>query len=186
MKMLHYSFLYLALVLMADFVSAQSATVTGSVSVSYTWTRIQSHGSNQIAVWVEDTLGHHITTLYATKFTASGGYVRRPVSLSVWAEKFGLATASQEEVDAITGSTHASGKQTLVWNCRDRAGNPVSSGTYILRMEANIKDTSKIFFAGKIGIGENAQQTSGEIVYEGPGLPTGETLFKDVLVEYIP
>jgi len=154
------------------------------VSITYTWSRIQSHGSNQIAVWIEDTKGKHICTLFATRYTATGGYAKRPVSLSEWTAKFNLSNASKEEVDAVSGATPQSGKQNFVWNCKDQSGKEVPAGSYVVRMEANILDADKMFFAGEIKIGGEAQQTTGKITYSRPELASGNVLFKDVLVEY--
>ena len=163
---------------------AQDKSQEKKVTISFTWARIQSHGSNQIAVWIEDTAGNHICTLFATKFTTTEGYLKRPVSLSEWTAKFDLKNAKQEEVDAITGATPQSGKQMYTWNCKDKSGKVYPVGTYIVRMEANIHDADKMFFRGKIKIGGVAGQTNGEITYSRPELASGNLLFKDVLVEY--
>jgi hypothetical protein len=163
---------------------AQDSKTEKKVTVSYQWTRIQSHGSNQIAVWIEDTKGKLICTLFATRFTATGGYMKRPVSLSEWTEKSALKNATKQEVDAVTGATPSTGKQTLTWDCKDKTGKIVPDGTYIVRMEANILDSDKMFFTGKIHIGGNDEQTKGEITFSKPELADGNVLFKDVVVEY--
>jgi hypothetical protein len=154
------------------------------VTISYQWTRINTHGSNQIAIWIEDTKGKLICTLFATHFTATGGYQKRPVSLSEWTSKCDLKNATKQEVDAVTGATPSSGKQTLTWNCKDNTGKEVPAGTYVVRMEANILDTDKMFFTGKIQTGGNNVQTTGEITFSKSELANGNVLFKDVVVEY--
>ena len=154
------------------------------VTVSYQWTRIHTHGSNQIAVWIENTKGKLICTLFATHFTATGGYLKRPVSLSEWTKKSGLKNFTKQEVDAVTGATPSSGKQTLTWNCKDKTGKAVPDGTYIVRMEANILDKDKMFFTGKILTGGKDDQTKGKITFSKPGLANGNVLIKDVVVEY--
>jgi hypothetical protein len=163
---------------------AQDNIQDKKVIITFTWSRIESHGSNQIAVWIEDTKGKHIITLFATHFTASGGYVKRPLALSEWVAKFDLKNASKEDVDAITGATPQSGKQTFIWNCKDKTGKALPSGKYIVRMEANILDADKMFFKGEINVGGNDQKTNGEITFSNPNLASGNVLFKDVLVEY--
>ena len=105
---------------------AQDENLEKEVIITYTWSHIQSHGSNQIAIWIEDTLQNHICTLFATRFTTNGGYVYRPISLSEWAAKFDLKNASKEEVDAITGSTPQSGKQIVTWHGKDKSGKAFS------------------------------------------------------------
>jgi hypothetical protein len=165
-------------------VFAQDENQEKKVIITYTWSRIQSHGSNQIAIWIEDTLQNHICTLFATRFTTAGGYVKRPLSLGEWTTKFDLKNASKEEVDAVTGSTPQSGQQIVTWDGKDKSGKAFPAGTYIVRMEANILDADKMFFRGEIKIGGSAQQTTGEITYSSPNLASGNILFKDVLVEY--
>jgi hypothetical protein len=167
-----------------SYIFAQDENQEKYVIITYTWSRIQSHGSNQIAIWIEDTLQHHICTLFATRFTANGGYVYRPISLSEWAAKFDLKNTSKEEVDAVTGSTPQSGQQIVTWNGKDKSGNAFPAGTYIVRMEANILDADKMFFRGEIKIGGIDQHTIGEISFSNPNLASGNILFKDVLVEY--
>jgi len=182
-----YYFLLSALVLstlLNSSIIAQDQNQEKKVIISYTWTRIQSHGSNQIAVWIEDTLQNHICTLFATRFTTTGGYLKRPLALGEWTGKFDLKNAPKEEVDAVTGSTPESGKQILTWNGKDKTGQTVPAGTYIVRMEANILDADKMFFRGEIKIGGSAKQSSGEITFSSTNLASGNVLFKDVLIEY--
>ena len=163
---------------------AQSVNSEKKVSISFTWSRIQSYGTNQIAIWIEDTKGNHISTLFATRYTANGGYIKRPLSLSEWTAKFDLKNASKEQIDAVTGATPPSGKQIFTWNGKDKSGKVVPTGTYIVRMEANIHDADKMFFKGEIHTGGSDEQTKGEITFSSPSLSTGNTLFNDVLVEY--
>lgn len=170
--------------LLCSYSFAQEKVQEKKVSITYTWYHIHSFGSNQIAVWIEDTMENHICTLFATRYTATGGYVKRPLSLSEWVAKFNLKNSSKEQVDAITGATPQSGKQTLVWNGKDKSGKVMPAGTYVVRMEANIHDADKMFFRGEIKTGGGDQKTNGEITYTDPGLASGNVLFKDVLVEY--
>jgi hypothetical protein len=163
---------------------AQNTIQEKKVLITYTWNRIQTHGSNQLAVWIEDPKGNHICTLVATRFTTSGGYAKRPLSLSEWTAKFNLKNASKEEVDAVTCATPQSGQQTITWNCKDKSGKALPAGIYIVRMEANIHDADKMFFKGNIRIGGNAQYTIGEITYSSPNLASGDVLFTNVMVEY--
>lgn len=177
------SFLLLSSFLFS-FTFAQDKSQEKNVVITYTWSRIKSFGSNQIAVWIEDIKGNHICTLFATNYTAKGGYAKRSVSLSEWVSKFDLKNVPKEEVDAISGATPKSGKQTLTWNCKDKSGKITPAGTYVVRMEANIKNADKMFFKGEIKIGGNAQQAKGETTFSKPDLASGNVLIKDVLVEY--
>ena len=154
------------------------------VEITFTWSRIASHGSNQLAVWIEDAEGTHIRTLYASQFTATGGYEKRPVSLSEWTEKYDIRNATPEQVDAISGPTPQPGTQTMVWDCKDMSGKRVSKGVYVIRMEANIKNEDKMFYRGEIKIGRKAGKGTGVITFSRPELADGQVLFRDVAVEY--
>ena len=170
--------------LLCNSVCAQKNKNEKKVTVSYTWTHIQSHGSNQIAIWIEDAGGKYICTLFATRFTAKGGFNKRPVSLSEWTSKSDIKNATTEEVDAVTGATPSSGKQSVSWNLTDRKGKAVPAGTYIVRMEANILDSDKMFYHAKIKIGGADLLTKGEITFSKPELANGNVLFSNVEVEY--
>lgn len=172
------------LTVLSGTVFAQASTQEKKVSVSYTWIRIPGSGSNQLAIWVEDAKGNYVSSIYASRFTAAGGYVRRPVSLSQWTEKSDWKNATKEEVDAVTGSTPQPGTQTVTWNGKDKAGKVVANGTYTIKMEANILNEKKMFCKVEVKTGGPAQQIKGEITFSDPTLATGNVLFKDVLVEY--
>jgi len=154
------------------------------VTITFDWSRIQTYGSNQLAIWIEDAEGNYLKTLLATRFTVTGGFKNRPESLSEWIEKSGFINAPKEEIDAISGSTPLTGKQSITWNCTDKSGNPVMNGEYIIKMEANIQVAKKMYYSGKIFIGGKKKKTSGEVTYSSPELATGNVLFKNVLVEY--
>lgn len=179
----YFSFLLIFLFFSAG-VNAQKKADNKNLTITYSWTKIKSFGSNQLAVWIEDEAGNHVATLFATKYTAQGGYKKRPVSLSEWTNKFDIKNSSKEEIDAITGATPGTGVQTLIWNGKDKKGKIVAGGTYVVRMEANIKNEDKQFCKAKIKIGNGNQKSNGEISYSRPELANGDLLFKDVVVEY--
>jgi hypothetical protein len=176
--------LVLSILIIVCFLIAKNEAFCSQVIITYDWSRIPTHGSNQIAIWVEDLSGKYVRTLFATKFTAKGGYLKRPLALGEWAAKFDLPNASAGKVDAITGATPQTGKQTVSWDCTDEKGENVPDGIYIIRMEANIQDAKKMYFRGEIGVGGNDQQVSGEITYSTSELADGNILFKDVSIEY--
>jgi len=110
-----------------------------------------------MAVWIENAKGEYIRSVYATKYTARGGYVRRPVSLSVWRSKAGWEKASPEEIDAVSGSTLEAGIHTLTWDGKDKNGNLVPDGKYHVRIEANILNEKKMFSEAIIEMGGRKQ-----------------------------
>ncbi|MCC8089699.1 MAG: DUF2271 domain-containing protein [Rikenellaceae bacterium] len=169
-------------------VAANADEVAGErVELSYKVIRIPGPGSNQIAVWIEDGDGNYVRSLYASKFTADGGYVRRPVSLSEWVEKSDWANASKEEIDAVSGSTQTDGEEvTLIWDLTDKNGKKVAPGKYIIRMEANIKNEKKMFWSGEIVVGDDSSSVAPQtITYSESGLENGDQLFKDVQLNLV-
>lgn len=164
--------------------SGQRKANKKKVTITFEWSRIPGSGSNQLAVWVEDRDSALVRTLFATKFTATGGYTKRPAALSEWVKKSNLASATKEEVDAITGSTPPAGIQTITWDCTDKAGKAVRKGKYIIRMEANIQNTKKMYYGGVIAVGGRNKTGTGLITYSSPELASGNVLFKNVMVEY--
>ena len=107
------------------------AVLSGEVVVTFEYERQSGSASNQYAVWIEDMSGNYIQTLFATKWTAAGGYESRPDSIAMWVEKSGIASMPDYYVDAVSGATpRASGRQSYTWNLKDIDGETVPSGEY--------------------------------------------------------
>ena len=68
--------------------------------------------SSQYAIWIEDGTGRLVRTLYATSFTAEGGYEYREDALPIWVSKAKPQTLSSTQIDAITGATPRNGVMT--------------------------------------------------------------------------
>jgi hypothetical protein len=156
------------------------------VTISYNLERNSTYASNQLAVWVENDTGGYVSTVYVTKFTITEGYIKRPYSISEWVEKSNRKSMRQEEVDAITGSTQQAGKQFLIWDCKDKFGQPVPPGYYVVRMEANVFQDNRMFYTGKINVGKLNNVAKGQISYTSEDMASGIQIFSDVLVEYKP
>lgn len=137
------------------------------VTISFDFTRQSGYASNQFAVWIEDMDARHIKTLYATRFTADGGYKNRPDSIPVWVEKSGLA--GMENVDAISGATPRSGALTYVWDLTDAKSNAVPTGTYRFFVEGSLRWKNRVLYTGEIAIGGAAASAEAEarFIYEG-------------------
>ena len=56
--------------------------ISGEVIISFNFERQSGWASNQFAIWIEDMDGNYINTLYATAWTANGGYASRPDSIA--------------------------------------------------------------------------------------------------------
>lgn len=145
----------------------ESSSLPGEVSISFDFTRQSGYASNQFAVWIEDTDGQYIKTLYATRYTAMGGYKNRPDSIPGWVEKSGLA--DMENVDAVSGATPQSGALTYTWDGTDAAGNAIPVGTYRFLVEGSLRWKNRVLYTGEIAIGDDAAfaEAEAQFIYEG-------------------
>ncbi|WP_276689827.1 DUF2271 domain-containing protein [Acidaminococcus massiliensis] len=82
-----------------------AAQAKGPLTLEYTYNKKEGMASNQMAAWIEDKDGKVVRTLFATKFTAQGGYKKREQALPVWVKKSGLAQLDKAKVDALTKAT---------------------------------------------------------------------------------
>jgi len=111
----------------------------GSVVISFNYKRQSGSASNQFALWIEDMSGQLIKTLYATRFTANGGYKNRPDSIPLWVEKSGLASMTGSEVDAVSGATPNAGDLSYTWDLTGADGNTVLPGQYRFFVEDTLR-----------------------------------------------
>jgi hypothetical protein len=149
--------------------SSTPDTPSGEVVVTFHYERQSGSASNQYAIWVEDTDGNYINTLYATKWTADGGFKSRPDSIAMWVEKSDVASMPDYYVDAISGATpKTSGSQSYTWNLKDISGDDVSSGEYKVFVEGTLRWKNHVLYTGAITIGDapDAVEADAEFVYE--------------------
>ena len=143
------------LVIIGAFI-AGSITVAApepGVTISFDWQRLATKASNQFSVWIEDSSGRYINTLAATKFTARGGYERRPDSLPTWVAASKWAEASANDIDAVSMATPGTGTVVLKWDEKDRQGNPVPPGTYVYKVEGSIFWEGRVIWTGTVNVG---------------------------------
>ena len=136
-------------------VFAQAAS--GKVEVSFTFTQQKGFASNQFAVWIEDREGRHIKTLYATRFTANGGWQRREHSLALWVKQSNLAGMNKSQVDAITGPTPKNGTLRYIWDGTNSRGEAVSAGEYHILVEGTLRNENYVIYTAVIKLGEKSQ-----------------------------
>ncbi len=125
----------------------------GDLTLQYDLYRINKMGSNQIAIWVEDTNGNYINTIYATRFTAKGGYAKRATSLPTWVKQSKVDKMTKQEVDTISKATKKAGKITINWSCVNNKGEKLPKGDYILKIEGNIYQDNMIMYSGQFEVG---------------------------------
>jgi hypothetical protein len=107
----------------------------GKLLLKFDFNSTSTSASNQYAIWIEDSKGNLVKTLYASDFTVHGGYRYRPDSLKFWVRKSNLASMSDSKVDAVSGATPRAGQQTYIWDCKDDQGNIVPNGEYNFYLE---------------------------------------------------
>jgi hypothetical protein len=128
-----------------------------TVEASFTFTKQSGSGSNQFAVWIEDSQGMHIKTLYATKFTANGGWKQRALSLPQWVKQSNLAKMDKKAIDAITGPTPKTGELQYVWDGTDSGGRVLPDGEYKVFVEATLRNKNNALYTAAVKLGGNGQ-----------------------------
>ncbi|MBA4348110.1 MAG: DUF2271 domain-containing protein [Clostridiales bacterium] len=163
------------------------------VTVSFSFEKQQGYASNQFAVWVEDMDGNLIKTLYVTKFTAKGGFEKRPDALPVWVARSGLA--QDANVDAATGATPKVGEVSFVWDLADESGARVADGTYRFFVEGTLRWKNQVLYTGEITLDGSATtaEAAAEYTYaestDAPALTVESvenSMISGVMAEYIP
>lgn len=143
--------------------------VSGEVVISFEYTKQSGSASNQYAVWIEDKSGRLIKTLYASRWTANGGYKTRPDSIALWAEKSDLAGMSKSEVDAVAGATPKSGPQSYTWDLTGPDGELVPKGDYVFFVEGTLRWKNYVLFSEIIMVGDGPVTTLGDSFYHYEG-----------------
>ena len=166
---------------------------SGALTITFEFNKQSGHASNQFAVWVEDAEGCLVKTLYATRFTANGGYRNRPDSIPEWVGKSGLSELGN--IDAITGSTPKPGALSYVWDLTDAAGTAAPEGTYRFCVEGSLRWRNRVLYSGEFEVGGGAASIAAEAQFfyeasEGQPALDGESpengMITAVSAEYAP
>lgn len=164
-KVILFVSIFTAALLLASGCAAPAAAQPESdvVTVSLSFEKQKGYASNQFAVWIEDTNGTLIKTLYVTSFTAEGGFEKRPDAIPVWVERAGASTKS--ETDAASGATPKSGTLRYVWDMTDESGARVPAGTYVFVVEGTMRWKNQVLFSGEIECGGSASSAEAAATY---------------------
>jgi len=128
---------------------------TDGVEISFVFNRQIGLSSNQYAVWIEDSSGSFVKTLYATRFTASGGWARRPQSIPLWVQKSALSGQDKKDVDATSGATPHTGTVNYRWDGRGTNGLPLT-GEYRVFLEATLRGDTRVLYSAAFTLGGQA------------------------------
>ena len=146
-------------------------SVSGQVIISFDYVKQSGSASNQFAVWIEDIDGNYLLTVFATQWTANGGFNSRTDSVALWVEISDIASMPSYYVDAVSGATPQTGEFTCVWDLTDTDGNTVPSGEYRVFIEGTLRWKNYVLYSGIIEIGNTPAtiQADVEFVYAGSG-----------------
>jgi len=158
--------------------------LNGVLNVHVDYEKQPGHGSNQWAVWIEDSEGVLVKTLFVTQFTADGGYKPRPTCTPIWVSKAQPDSLSQEAIDAFSGATPSSGMQTCRWDLTDVDGKIVNPATYILMVEATLYGASEVIYRTPLTIGFKEWMLYLEPFYTSDD-ETNRDMIRSVSVEYL-
>jgi len=148
-----------------DTAPASKTPATGEVVISFEYTRQSGPASNQHAVWIEDMDGNLIKSLFASRWTANGGYRTRPDSIALWAERAGLTNMSSNEVDAVAGATPRAGLQSYTWDLTDLNGETVPQGDYMFFVEGTLRWKNFVLFSGTITVSDDPATVEAEAIF---------------------
>lgn len=145
----------------------QAASEARGITVTFPYKKQGGFSSNQFAVWVEDAEGNLVKTLYATDFTAKGGWEKRPQALPFWVERAGLRNQPEEALEEIAGATPKSGDFSCYWDCAGMDGQRVPEGVYQIFVEGTLRKENRVLYSAEMNLGAEAFQTTAEAAYWG-------------------
>jgi hypothetical protein len=168
------------------FAQSDSGSGSGTVEISFTYTRQGGVGSNQFALWITDAQGNHVKTLYATRFTASGGYAKRPQSIPDWVKQSGLANMSKAQVDAFTAATpRGTSALRYRWDGTNQAGEAVPPGEYRVLLEASLRLENRVLYSATVQLGASSGPVEVQPRYFGDDTKV-RAMISDVKVSFMP
>ena len=161
-------FILSALIMALALTGAAAQQTTAELSFSFT--QQSGFATNQFAVWVEDSQGVYIKTLYATRFTANGGWKKRPSSIPLWVKQSTPSGMTKTQVDALTGATPKNGTITYRWDGTDSRGALLPAGNYVLLLEGTLRNDNQVVYRAPIQVGQGPVAAKVSVEYIGkPG-----------------
>jgi hypothetical protein len=154
-------------VLFAVLSLAAAAAQTPAAELTFSFTRQSGAASNQFAVWIEDSQGQYIKTIYATRYTANGGWKQRETSIPQWVKKSSLSVMTKVQVDALTGATPRTGTLTYRWDGTDSKGAVLPVGNYVICLEGTLRWANQVLYRAPIRTGQGLASAEVSVVYTG-------------------
>ena len=168
---------------MASFLTSAAAQQIAA-ELTFSFTRQSGHATNQFAVWIEDAQGQYVKTLYATRFTANGGWKRRAASVPVWVRQSGLSNMSKDQIAAVSGATPKTGTLVYKWDGTDSRGTLVPPGDYVLILEGTLRWENQVLYRAPVLLGRGS--AAARVNAEYTGNSTAErAMIRDVRVQVL-
>jgi len=159
-----------------------SAAAQQAAEISFSYTRQSGAATNQFAAWVEDSQGKHIKTLYVTRWTANGGWSRRPSSIPIWVKQSGISQMPRAQIDAISSATPTTGTLTCTWDGTDSRGSAVPAGNYTLILEGTLRWENQVYYRAPIRLGQGSSTPQVSVEYIGDGAAAERIMIGNVRV----
>ncbi len=126
------------------------------------WLGYQDQLPPQTAVWVEDSQGRFVRTLYVSGF--AGWVGKKQVTLPQWGKASGF------QADAATGASIDWGKHIFTWDLKDGSGKRVKKGRYTVKVEVqHWPSIHHSLASAEIEVGKKEKST---VVHNPPFIPT--------------
>jgi len=156
-----------------------------ALDVTLTFNRQSGRASNQFAVWIETTEGQHIKTLYATRWTANGGWRRRPTSIPLWVSQSNVAGKTRSEIDAVSGTTPRTGTVNFTWDGTDNTGAPLPAGNFFLVIEGTLRWENQVYYRAPVALGQGASMPNVSVEFIGDTALAERSMISDVVVRVL-
>jgi len=177
-------FVILTVLVLTSAMAQQTAQSAATAELTFTFTRQSGAASNQAAAWIEDMEGKYIKTLYVTRWTANGGYARRPATIPVWVKKADPSKMTKAQIDAVSAATPQTGNVTCTWDGTDSKGAALPTGDYMLVLEGTLRWENQVYYRAPISLGKGSMTPKVNVEYAGDA--TAErAMIKDVKVRVL-
>jgi hypothetical protein len=177
------TFVFLAIFAVLSIACAEAQTSPqAEVEITFTFTRQTGSASNQFAVWIEDSQGKYIKTLYAARYTATGGFKRRSSSIPVWVKQSDIANMAKADVDALTGATPRTGSLVYTWDGTDSKGAVVGAGEYVVYLEGTLRWENLVLYSAAVRLGHGAAPSHVDVKYTPAFAISERSMISDVKV----
>lgn len=169
-----------------DVLSGKESKPIEWITVSFDYSRMSTHASNQMTIWIENESGCLVKTVLVTNFTAGRrGYRNRNMALSAWVKSAKPENSSDEEIDAITSATPAAGSLVYTWDMTDETGERVPDGRYAVKLEGTLFWESNVLYSAAFDTNFPEEELMVTELRSEPDNPENEEMIRNVRMEVI-